>query len=114
MSEEEGLEPVATSTKSLRRITETNFEEMASFQIADKRLMIYSLDVNSSIYVAVKLKGWGLRDDYFTRVFGKMIRKKILKRKQKWSVSVEELVKSLDSTGPFEHIYNAYCLVFPS
>ena len=35
-------EPVATSTKSLRRITKTNFEEMVFFQIVGKRLMIYS------------------------------------------------------------------------
>ena len=35
-------EPVATSTKSLRRIIKTNFEEMVFFQIVGKRLMIYS------------------------------------------------------------------------
>ena len=42
LREEERLEPTATSTKSLRTITEANFEEIASFQIVWKRLMIHS------------------------------------------------------------------------
>ena len=32
---------------------------------------------------------------------------KIPKSKQKWPLSAEELIESLDSTGPFQHIYNA-------
>ena len=36
LSKEERIEPVATSTESLRRIIKTNFEEMVFFQIAGK------------------------------------------------------------------------------
>ena len=106
LSEEEGLEPVATSVKSLQRIIETNFEKMVSFHIVGKRL-IYSLDVNQCIYVTATLKGCGLCDDGLTRAFAKMVQKKISKSKQKWPLSAEELIESLDSTGPFQHIYNA-------
>ena len=38
LSEDEGLEPVATSTKFLQEIIETNFEEMVSFQIFGKKV----------------------------------------------------------------------------
>ena len=107
LSEEEGLEPVGTSTKFLQRIFETNHEAMASFQIVGKRLMIYSSDVNLCIYVAAILKRCGLRDNDLTQAFAKMMRKKIPKSKEKWLLSAEELIKSLDSTGPFQHIYNA-------
>ena len=41
LSEELGLAPVATSTKSLQRIIKTNFKEMVSFQLVGKHLMIY-------------------------------------------------------------------------
>ena len=63
LSEEEGLEPVATTTNSLRRIIETDFQEMVSFQVVGKQLLIYSSDVNPCIYVTATLKGFGLRDD---------------------------------------------------
>ena len=62
LCEEERLEPTATSTKSLRTITETNFEEMASFQIVWKRLMIHSYDVNPCVYVAPTLKERGFNE----------------------------------------------------
>ena len=55
LSEEQGLEPVATSTKFLRRTNETNFEEMVSFQIVEKGLMMHSSDINLCIYVAMTL-----------------------------------------------------------
>ena len=45
--------------------------------------MIYSSDVNQSIYVAAKLKGCVLRANDLTRAFAKMARKKSLQRKQK-------------------------------
>ena len=67
----EGLEPVATSSKSLRKIIETNFEEIVSFQIVGKQLMIYSSDVNPCTYVAAALKKCGLRDDDLLRAIEK-------------------------------------------
>ena len=81
LSEAEGLESVARSKKSLRRKIETNFEEMVSFQIAGKKLMMYSSDVNLYSYVAATLKGCGLRDDDLTRAFPKIVRKKIPPKK---------------------------------
>ena len=107
LSEEEGFESVATSTKSLRKIIETNFEEMVSFQIVGKQLMIYSSDVNSCIYVAATLIRCRLRDDDLTKAFAKMVPKKIPISKQKWPLSAKELTEGLDSTGSFQHIYNA-------
>ena len=100
LSEEKGLQPFATSTKYLWRITETNFEEMVSFQIVGKQL-IYSLDVKPCIYVTAPLKGSGLRDDDLMWMFPKMVQTKIPRNKQKWPLSAEELIESLDSTGPF-------------
>ena len=35
-----------------------------------------------------------------------MIRKNITKSQQKWPISAEELIESLDSSGPFTNIYN--------
>ena len=105
LNEEEGLEAVATSTKFLQRIIETNFE-MVSFQIVGKWLMIYSSYVNPCIYVAATLKECGLRDDDLMRVFEKMVWKKIPKSKQKWPLSGEELIESLNSTRLFQHINN--------
>ena len=107
LSEEEGLEPAATSTTSLRRIIGINFDEIVSFQIVGKRLMIYSSDGNPCTYVAETLKVCGLRDDDVARAFAEMVGKKIPKSKQKWPLSAEDLIKNLDSTGPFQHIYNA-------
>ena len=64
-----------------------------------------SLDVNPCIYVAATLKRCGLCDDDLMQVFAKMVQKKISISKQKWPLSTLELI--LDSTGPFQHIYNA-------
>ena len=66
--------------------------------------MMYSSDVNPRIYVAATLKGGGLRDDDLTWAFAKIIQKKTLESKQKCPQSAEELIKSLDITGPLQHI----------
>ena len=42
LSEEVVLELVVTSPNSIQRMIETNFEEMVSFLIVGKRLIIYS------------------------------------------------------------------------
>ena len=57
LSEEGGLEQVATSEKSLRPVTVKNVEEMVSFQNVGKRFMIYSSNVNPCVYIAATLKG---------------------------------------------------------
>ena len=69
--------------------------------------MICSSDVNPCIYVAATLKRCGLRDDDLKQVFAKMVQKKISISKPKWPLSTLELIESLDTTGPFQHIYNA-------
>ena len=83
LSEEEGIEPVATSAKSLRRIIETNFEEMVFLQTVGKWLMVYFSNVDPCIYVDATLKGYGLHHDDLTRAFAKMVPKKISKNKEK-------------------------------
>ena len=83
LNKEKGLEPVATSTKSLQRIIETNFKENSSFQIVGRRLMTYSSDVNTHIYFTVTLKECELCDKDLTQTFGKVVLKKIPKSRQK-------------------------------
>ena len=58
LSEEEGLEePSISTTKVLRRLIESHFEEKISFHLVGKRSMVYSSDVNPCIYVAATLQG---------------------------------------------------------
>ena len=89
LNKEKGLEPVATSTKSLQRIIETNFKENSSFQIVGRRLMTYSSDVNTHICFTVTLKECELCDKDLTQTFGKVVLKKIPKSRQKWALSAE-------------------------
>lgn len=63
LSEEVVLELVVTSPNSIQRMIETNFEEMVSFLIVGKRLIIYSSNGNLCIYVASTLKGCEPCDD---------------------------------------------------
>ena len=105
--EEEGLEePIASTTLSLRRIIEKNIPEKISFHLIGKKLMAYSTDINPCIYLAATLEGNGIRDEELTRGFAKMIRKKVAKKEQKWPITPEELLLSLDSKGPFRELYN--------
>ena len=75
ISEEEGVEPVMESTKSLKRMLENFFGTSISFQIEGKRSILYSSGVNPCVYVAAALKGCGLREEDQTCTFAKMVRK---------------------------------------
>ena len=83
LNKEKGLEPVATSTKSLQRMIETNFKENSSFQVVGRRLMTYSSDVNTRIYFTLTLKECELCDKDLTQTFGKVKLNKIPKSRQK-------------------------------
>ena len=69
--------------------------------------MAYSSKVNPCIYVSATLEGNGIRDEELTRAFAKMVQKKLKKKiKQKWPLTPEELIESLESNGPFKELFN--------
>ena len=57
LSEEGGLEQVATSETSLRPIIVKKIEKMVFFQNVGNKFIVYSSDVNPCIYIAATVKG---------------------------------------------------------
>ena len=109
LSEENGLEDsVIKTTSTLKRKINETYSDEISFFPKGKFLLVHSSDMNPCEYSVATLHGYGLRDDDLARSFGKMIRRKIHKKKvadllPKDSRTLEERI----NTGPLPELYNA-------
>ena len=103
--------PVIEHTSSLKQYLVLKYSNDIAFFPSGKLLLVRPININPCTYSIATLHGRGLRDTDLTKVFGRMLRKKLQKRPKSditWLLNLEELLSRI-KTGPLPEIYNAIC-----
>ena len=104
MSNDAGLtDPTIKQTSNLKKRLEQHFPGKIAFEKVNNKLIVYPIDVNPCFYVSKTLEGSGLRDEDLTRTFARMVHRKLLskERRMMWPITAEQLLKGLESSGPY-------------
>eukprot|EP00794_Sanderia_malayensis_P002887 gene2888-3341_t len=114
-SEENDMDPIVTSTSTLKRKLVAEFGDQIEFFPVGKYIIVHSCTVNPCEYSVATLKGHCLKDEDFVRSFGNFIRKKIKQRNyESLPQSPDALIENFDN-GPLPELYNViYATMYPN
>jgi len=109
MSEDHELaEPPISKTFTLRKRLTEWYDDAVTFGKIGNRIVVHSSDVSSLAYSVATMQGHGLREEDLTKVFSRLVRRKISRRQSiKWPLDADELCSLLNSYRPLRCIYNA-------
>ena len=114
-SEESGMDPVVTSTATLKRRLIEEFGDEIGFFPTGKYVIVHSSSINPCEYSVATLKGHCLRDEDFVRSFANFIKGKVTQRNyEPPPLSADALMESFDN-GPLPELYNViYATMYPN
>ena len=105
-SEENSIDPVVTSTATLKRRLVAEFGDEIGFFSTGKYVIVHSSAINPCEYSVATLKGHCLKDEDFLRSFANFIKRKVKERNyEPPPLSAYSLMESFDN-GPLPELYN--------